>query len=79
MAPGAQPHPLPQRQPAAEDRLAVEVAAEIVGERARRWVTLRRVLGQALERDGLEIDGKARHQPAQRRRIVMDRLGQRHC
>jgi hypothetical protein len=61
---------------APEDRLAREVAAEVVRERAGGGVALRGVLGQALERDGLQVDRQARDHAARVRRLVVDHPGQ---
>ncbi len=73
-APHLQPQPISQGRWPRDDRLAIEEAAQIVGQGLGRGVATARLLLEAAVHDRLEIDRDARVAPAQRQRWIGDHL-----
>src|SRR5207253_645105 len=76
LAVASQPAPGSLEAPdrAGEDRLALEEAREVVGERLGRRVAARGLLGEAAERDRLEVERDLRVHLARRDRLVLEDL-----
>ena len=66
----------PPRRAAAGDRRAVEVAVEVVGERARRRVAIGGILGQAHAGDRRQVGGHPGREPARRGGLGVEDLGE---